>query len=326
MNVAFSEQTLDHPGSARYLTAMLWMFVDGRHRWAISDDQPVRKSRWLAEEGDGVRRQARMHLAKAARANRQVDVLVTPVGTSISSQLARREQDGPTLCIPADRARRYLDQPVALVVENARCDGAFLRHILLRVGRSKLRRTLGSSVFEELKDNWQTPLGDGRWFTVRHGGGDTTADQVELLIASEPHLPPRLLALVDSDREQRGDALGQTASKVQERCQQYAASVIGWSLDPFILDKREVENYLPGKAICTYAGPAACETWTNYSGEERDFEDLKTLVSKRGSKRLWMAMLDPASQQHLHERAWRDRAGSRGKELDRLVARVLELI
>ena len=316
MRVLFSNDALNHPGSARHLTAIWWMFADGRHTWVIEELEAVKHSAWLLGEGQRLRNSVLEHARKSARSTARTDLYVERVGSQV-----RAEQS--TLQVPADRAERHLRQPVVLLVENARCDGAFVRHILLRVGAAKLRRSLGEAGFARLQSGWSSSLGDGVWFTVRHGAGRDSATQLDLLIESEPDLPPRTLVLVDSDRDRRDGPLGSsTAQQLTTRCQERARSIRGWLLEAFVLDKREVENYIPREALKARLDGEKWDMWCAWNEDERDFKDLKQHLHPK----LWKVMVEPRYSNFLHERAWRERAGRNGRELDELIQRAMALL
>lgn len=311
MRVEFSTAALADTAAFRHLVAIVWMFVDGRHRWVVPDLDAITRSPWLAAEGESFRRNTIAHAKQAARRPETAELRVSALGAT--SSLAQ-----PCWALPADTAEFVLRQPVTIVVENAKCDGAFLRLVLLRVGESQLRRRLGDDGFARLRRAWQNPLGDDQWLSVRHGGGDTTATQVELLVEVAPTATRRIFVLVDSDRAAPTDPPGPTAQRVASICAQLRAAHPGLRLEFFILSKREVENYLPREALAR-RDPRAVGAWDQLDSVAKDHEDLKKLFSSG----LWKVMLDPDAERFFHVAALRERSG---QELDSVVKQLIALL
>jgi hypothetical protein len=215
----------------------------------------------------------------------------------------------------------YLLPPLLIVVENARCDGEFIRQILLRVGESCLRRTLGDAVYATVAKSWRGSLGDGVWFSIRHGGGSTTADQIKLAIEANPHCPPRMVVMVDSDRAAPGAIPSATAQAALDACAHGAVAYGSrWRYHPFVLEKREVENYIPHAALEARFGERRVQA--ALMGQNPDYMDLKAALERT----LWSVMADASLQEHLHRTAWRTRAGGNGAELSELVLHVLDAL
>lgn len=127
-------------------------------------------------------------------------------------------------CQGLDQAYRELVLPAAIVVENGRHDGAFLRALANVLGRSDLIDALES----------------GR-ASVVHGGGSTTKQVIEDEIEARPPLG-RVVCFVDSDRLS-GTEEAQSARVVE------AARIRGVVVH--VLKLREAENYLPNRVLGT---------------------------------------------------------------------------
>lgn len=310
MRVMFADSALSDPQAARHLTAIWWMMVDQRHAWVVPDAEAVHDSLWLQHLGHADREQAQDMARRCARRPAPPQVVVEAAGG------APRHAQG-AWCVPADRAERWLRTPVQVLVENVRVDGSFLRLVMLRVGEGALKGRLGADGFRELRSRWTGAFGDDVLFQVRHGGGDTTADQLEIMVESHPDLPPSLAVVVDSDRSGPHSAVGQTAAKVRAVC--LSDFGVGWGPRVHILDKHEVENYLPHRAI-EEVRPGAQRLLHACSA---DFDDLKELVPE--GRKLARDVLTRADV-HLHERSLRDRAGRNGRELDEIVRMLIDLL
>ncbi len=184
MNIAFHPSALADAASARHLTALYWLVVEGRHQWVVRDPAAICDSRWLQEAGRRVVRGARELAMQSARKMQTAAVEIIPVGQAADTAHAPWK-------LPADIAERALRRPVAVLVENARCDGAFFRLLMLRVGERQLKRALGEESFRQLRQAWGNPLGDGAFFEVRHGGGSTLPHQLALMLEASPTFPHR---------------------------------------------------------------------------------------------------------------------------------------
>jgi hypothetical protein len=314
MRVELSPQVLEQPAAFRHLTAIAWLFTDGRHKWVVNDPEPIVRSAWMRAEGEG-RRRILIEDARTTRSEQRADLHVLELGQPPCWRDGRWE-------VPADVAEDVLAQPLSIVVENAKCDGAFLKLVALRAGARRLQRRLGEAACERLRARWTNPLGDGRWFSVRHGAGNNTRQQVELHVEAEPTVARRLFVMVDSDRSGAGAPLGGTAGAVQQTCQRLH-HVHGPSLrlSLRILRKREVENYLP-PAVLRATSQREYERWCQLTDDEKDYGDLK----KSFGKDLWKVLTEEHHQGHFHEQALRERAGEGGRELDEIVEDMLDLL
>jgi hypothetical protein len=124
------------------------------------------------------------------------------------------------------------------------------------------------------------------FFTVQHGGGGSLARIVELFLEQHDTAPPGALVLVDSDRTHPDARMGGTAQAAVDACARCTCRATGepryhegWSLDPFILEKREVENYIPIKAVEKFAGKVksdAVRALRNLGSDQRSFYDMKS--------------------------------------------------
>lgn len=308
MKVSFAADALREPAAFRHLTAIFWLCVDGLHQWGVDDEAQVLDSPWYKNEGGRLQREIAA-LVRLARRSQQ------PARVCVGATVQAVQQLRGTWRLPAPLAERCLRTPAIALVENARVDGEFLRLICLTVGARALRRLLGDDGFSRLRGEWVGPTGDGRLLSVRHGGGNNTATQLKLLVEAAEAPPPRVLVMLDSDRGSAAAPLGSTASQVLQTAAQVLPSGFdGEPFEPFVLSKREVENYLPHDAIHTLrAGPIA----------DPDFEDLKKSFGDRLAAQVFDS---PQARGHLHERGLRERCGQAGRELDQLVTQLCKLL
>ncbi len=315
MRVELSRAVLEQPAAFRYLTAIAWMFTDGRHRWSVGDSDAIAGSAWLAAEATERRRILAEDAHRASTSEGRAQLYVCAVGAAARWTGGRWE-------VPADLAEKVLREPLSIVVENAKCDGAFIRIVVLRTGEKRLRRRLGDEVFERLRRSCTNPLGDNEWFAVKHGAGHNTGQQVELVVGAEPTAARRVYVLVDSDRDRPDAPLGATARQVEKTCERLRdGHEARLRLVLRVLRKREVENYLPREALRAYSS-GKLASWDALGELGKDHSDLKQLFGKN----LWQVMLEERHQGLFHDRALRDRAGRAGRELDELVEDLVSLL
>lgn len=118
--------------------------------------------------------------------------------------------------------KTYLDSPLYIVVENKDSDGKFIRNIYNYFSQNK---------FEKMeKDNK---------IQIIHGSGGNVKLSIEAFTN-----PCRLLGIVDSDKKYPDDSIGQKKDKQEliKICNERGFHLI-------ILERREIENYIPDKAI-----------------------------------------------------------------------------
>lgn len=308
MNVELSAAVLADASAVRHLDAIGWLFVDGRHRWVVTDLEDMCRSAWLRS---AIVRAPELceHAEKAARALLDVDLLVMPLGTPPRVQ-------GRCWVLPADIAETVMRSPLVVIVENSVCDGAFLRHLVLRHGEARLRRRLGEDCFTRLREKWANATGDGDWFRVQHGGGSTTSGQLQLVASATPAGMHRIFALVDSDRALPNAAIAptSTAGQVVAMCSQLAGQYPALRVDLHVLDMREVENYLPRDVLLQYDHNTTTTRWDQLSEPDRDHVDLKLLYDRR----LWRTLVEPTYDALFRPRAFRGVA-----EIDQIVDKVI---
>ncbi len=353
MNVAFGEGALSNPEAHRYLTEIFWMFVDGRHHWAVEDDAAIKNSSWFRGEGERNQREIRDQLryAKPHLSGHGSSILVSD----------KTHLSNPAWELTPKEAVALLHSPVEVFVENLVCDGTFFRLVMLRAGEKTLRRRLGSDVLAQLKKSWTTEAGDGCWFRVNHGGGNTLISNLGVAFRSPKQVPLSILCIVDSDKKYPADSLGQTAQGVQQAFQQAMTqyNITSWKPKLCILQKREVENYIPQEALRRELSPAAYGAYCQLNELQRDYYDLKNGFSKAlqlqaspsnptwtdpQEQTLYQSLqaqdlntlckgfgrnIGRALQKHfdlIHAASLRERAGEGGKELDDIVDMALGLL
>lgn len=210
-----------------------------------AQDQPIHA--WLHAWPAGLSERLKLILeggqereAAELRLNSQLAILPDP---QAAPRFAWRHPDDPTRGFRAHLALQdalaLLVEPLHIVVENARNDGAFLRALVPDIHRAWFDRA------EQL-----------RWLEFTHGGGNgeikKLADAFDPL-PGEPVTPERqarasgrFVAVFDSDAPRRG-APSKTSQDILAACQRH-------HIPAHRLERRAAESYLPLKAL---------EAWVN---------------------------------------------------------------
>lgn len=247
MRVAFSAAVLEDASVHRYLTQIFWMCVDGRHHWVVENEHLIQQSAWFKNEGANIQLEIANQLNTAKPRNSKRPLILV----SKQHLLSKAQWE-----LEPEEACEFLSRPVSVFVENLNCDGTFFRVVMLRVGEKKLRRSLGQDVLQMLKAKWTTPEGVEKWFRLEHGGGSSLAMRIRVRCQSSGRVPPSIFSYVDSDKKYPTDDLGQTAKDAKQAHDEVLNTypLDSWTPELFILEKREVENYIPVAAIRAQTG------------------------------------------------------------------------
>lgn len=272
MKVRIAPDAMAAPEVFRHLDRVLDALFDERHRWDERDPAAVEQSAWASEEG---------------RAGRRVLVAVEKL---LGAQLyeGREEEQAtlmhkmtltvtlaavPPLALQPFEAVKALEMPAFVIVENGESDRAFLDAMLRAFGRTALKDALDR----------------GLWEVVSAGGGGEIPKRVAERIAKIGECPRRVLILSDSDRLTPGE---QTKTVKDITTCARAHGVMA-----FLLEKREIENYLPYEALWEKSRHRKrCNAYLQLTQEQRDHYDMKKgfVVNKQSGK----AHI-PAAQQEL---------------------------
>lgn len=162
---------------------------------------------------------------------------------------------------PPERLKQYLCAPTVLLVENRNIDGTFLVHAA-----------------KQLTPRISRQLSTAQHVDVRHAGGNGEMPREVAALGRQyarywiPGLPPRVLAVTDSDAKQPG------AESRYARAVRIAAETAG--VDVHVLQMRTIENYVPDEAVRAYGyrfrdSLPAAETITSLQPPARDFYPMK---------------------------------------------------
>ena len=277
MRVLIDPSVADDAAALRWLTMIQHRFEDQWHLWEVDDADAMLKTAWLRDPGHAgisareVLKKSLVRLGYPTRLHRRAVLVVGQV--TDSSEL---------LELSPEMAARFLDQPLVILLENRRSDGAFLDAVVATLGGDELARHWERQPCPVRKDSL--------------GGKGQMLDHVKHQATRMP--PPRLLVVRDGD----GDGplhLSPEALSLQNACQRRGISC-------WLLEKREVENYLPDSLLEKLA-PDSEEmrerlgAWKRLSEEQKDFWDVRHGLGEiRSQERLSLfAKLARENDRHL---------------------------
>ncbi len=249
MKVIFAADVLDDPGSWLTLDRIVYHFLDERHVWSIDDPEKIEESPWLQDDVDG-----RMKKRNLETLQKCFTMGAYPTrGARMDSITLHVTLHSDSECrLTPDEARRCLDAPAYVVVENAESDGAFLEAMIHGLKREKL--------LEAHTEGW--------WKIDSRGGSGEIVKHIEQ-IRAETIGPLRAFVLVDSDRLNPGYEK-KTIHAIENYCRQ--------NNGPYaVLQKREIENYLPVHLLqqIPRKRKKVYKAFLRLEQEQRDYYDMK---------------------------------------------------
>lgn len=260
MKVRFADDVLADPSAWRELTRIVDGFLEERHVWDIEDPAAIQDSPWLA--GDDLYTQGNLDALKklsvrsflyTPSASAKADDRAHPRSNAHSLAIVVSWKAAPPETLAPDDARRALEKPVYVVVENGESDRAFLDAMIRAFARSDLRQAIDEGWVE----------------IVSAGGGGEIPKRVRDLVARAGKGPRRILILSDSDRMTPGEPTN-TIEKIKACADEH-------EVDVAILHKREIENYLPVNAFQRVSRKhnSVYDAFCNLTQEQRDHYDMK---------------------------------------------------
>jgi len=251
MKVRFAIDILQDSNAWDVLDIVVQHFFDRRHVWDIIDPNEIENSPWIQTDSSG--RAGRRNLSALKKCytdsayprNIKMHKLTIVITNGCSS-------DSSDFHLNPSDARRCLDGPAWILVENAESDGAFLEAMICAFQRRDLldAHTEG-------------------WFTIRHLGGFGEVEKHINQIKASTSGPLRAFVLVDSDRL-HPTHVSSTMQKVQRACTPH-------NVLHKILNKRKIENYLPVNVIQKVQGRnrETAKAFLCLSQEQKDFYEMK---------------------------------------------------
>jgi len=247
MRVRFARTLLDDSQAWRELDRIVDSFWQDRHIWVIDDPAEIEESGWIQTDSGRAGRQNRETLAKFSvltlypalpRRLHSILIVVTAEGTS--------EYE-----LSPERARRCLEAPAYVLVENATSDGAFLLAMVSVFNRKELRDAFSNG-----------------WWRPEHLGGFGEVEKRIDDIRTRAEGPLRVFVLTDSDRLYPGH-ITNTVQKIEATC---AARRVPYA----VLRKRRIENYLPQSILHALKGRRRVyRAFAALTEDQRDHYDMK---------------------------------------------------
>lgn len=261
MRVVIESPVANDEAEHAWLVRIQHTFEDGWHLWSVDIDdlEKLSSSSWLKDPG---------HAGKSASEILRSSFTRSAYPSKLHQKVVRisaEPQEYPLTFAPK-AASHFLMQELTLLVEERESDGDFLKIVIRELGDDELKKHL----FELERPAWRL---DSR------GGKSKMQDEIKRASAS-PVLP-RLMVLCDSDRCSPSSAETEDVRSLREACA--SAGVPCW-----ILQKREMENYLPACLLEHRTKPGQPLThvfaaWCRLDERQKDFLDLKEgLKTKKG--------------------------------------------
>ena len=232
---------------------VLRLFTSGRHSWIIELDE-VRAVEEYISTNAPIMTDALGGLARKAWISRTA-------WTSSSANAAQSIQYEVT-ATTIEIVLADLERPGILVVEDLVSDRIFLDAIVSVYGKGGVATALKKG-----------------WLEVRHAGGGGRMLAVARDEASKFLLTPRVGALLDSDSLYPGH---QTSAHVKQ------SRIIELGLSCIVLTYREIENYIPNRALATlrpYSKFGNClGALKALTDKQRSYLDMKKGLCRRSVK------------------------------------------
>jgi hypothetical protein len=224
VRVRFLREVMDTPERfGRDLNAIVDTFANEKHVWDIEDPTEVLTSRWVqgAPSWDNVAELAKKSFRASIDAVPRGRLLIVALGPESDPLMNSRGADARR---KPDAARKLLEDPAYIVLENASADWQFLRAMASAFGRIALLSAMNSA-----------------WIIPEHAGGSGEfLKRVDALLARGV-VRWRVAVLCDSDRL--------TPGALPPKVQRLVAELAQRNVVAFVLHKREIENYLPDDLI-----------------------------------------------------------------------------
>ena len=213
------------------------------------DPHEMESTAWIRDRGGQGEWVRSMLVASIQRAAWTIE----PHGRSVRVTAAPRAADE----LKPEDAVRLAEEPLCILVENRFSDGAFVTRVVKELD-------------ESLHTLWELP---GEPVRVDGPGGK---GQMQREVQRRTHgmsYRPRLVVIVDSDREAPGTNPSKEARRLHRMCIQH-------SLPCWILAKREAENYLPRILLSARPNVGAdyrrrVDAWDRLTDDQKNFFDMK---------------------------------------------------
>lgn len=252
MRITITVAVANDPEAHRWLDRIVTRIEDGWHVWdttELDDTDTMTSTSWFRDAG-----RQRRHLQELLRRSIRLGAWsFAPHGrrVRITGEPSRADEFTP------EAARRLVEVPLVVLVEDGTSDGAFLDRIV-------------SELDPPLHKIWGTEVSPVR---LDHAGGaDQMPREVERRTKGRPE-DTRLVVVRDSDKTVPDAEESGAVKRLRRTCQQ--RGVACW-----VLAKREAENYLPRGLLDARpnAGPEHARrvaAWDRLDEDQKDHFDMK---------------------------------------------------
>ncbi len=246
-----------------------WFAVFDRHELFITDNDDINtltSSHWYSTLSEINKKIINDSVTKSIQSEKK------PIAVKIT-----KHTNGYSIL----EAHRFLSQPLIILLENSLNDAYFFNALL------KCFKNESKKINEHINEGW-----------AEYGmGGGTTINNVlqskmkafnSQVLTKQKHHYLRFFVLIDSDKKFKNDELKHEAKKLISFLDEINVSY-------HILEKREMENYLPNEAFTKIKdNQAYIQAYLNLSAEQKDFFDLEKGFANKNFSQL------PQEVQHLY--------------------------
>lgn len=238
-----------------WIESILPLFYSQRHIWLIENEYEIFQSTWFLENTAKKQQMIREDIEKA------IVHYESERAYYLSIPLYKINE------VNKSQAQTILNAPLYIVVEGP-SDRSFLEMLI-----DKFIRIKGDINAKKIKYAI-----DNHWAIIPSGGGSTWINELNNLYSKYQHY--RLFFFSDSDRLYSNHESDKKKT-VEKECNKK-------NISHHILHKREIENYLPLKALRKFAEDlgkeAIYQEFINLTDEERDFYDLENGFKAGGNR------------------------------------------
>jgi len=248
MKVSFAKDVLYDKNSWRKLDGFLDLFNEGRHLWDVDYIELIEESPWIQENLSSYTGKENLEILEKSYTNELYSNSENfPHSLSICVTLQGNTKQNLT----PEQAKRCLNTPVYVVVENAESDGAFLQTMMFAFEQQNL--------LDAHKKGW--------WRIESRGGATEIKKNIQQ-IQDETIGPLRVFVLVDSDRL--------CPSYVKPDIEKLEKYCINENIAYVVLKKREIENYIPVDLLQGIKKKnTVYRAFLELTQEQRDYYDMK---------------------------------------------------
>ncbi len=274
-------------GNDWYLFPIFLHFLQDRHAWDCLDDSAdaIFETEWFQQLKPSLKQDIQTLFKK--------QVYPEPVSSLPHSiKIAIDKSGNAPLKFTPSEAKRCLDEPLYVIVENAKSDRAFLEAMIFAFKRENVIRALQAD-----------------WWKLSHAGGfGEIQERVEEIRWGNKKFT-RVFVLADSDKEHPQHETD-TMKKIEKYCLEQKV--------PFhILNKRKIENYLPVDilGLVPKSRRRTFNAFLHLSSEQRDFYEMKKGFKAKNGGQAEISENQQTLYQHVPRKIKNDLVGGFGPNI-----------